>query len=655
MKKCRLSITVLFILLASVTRPIIGTAEAAPVKPSLTITVHMIHNIDIIEDNDFDKLPPEWFYVIRVWNGDDWVTYERPTTVPNGVLTSNNVHTFHLENQMSNSTKFYIHLYEEDNFITAAEVADISSHPGVVQPSQRGTAPRGAQFYGVYNLISNSMTDESDVVTFDSTYHYTSGDFDGSNETDENDAILWFKISDNYEAPVAEAGEDKEDTLGQLMTFGGTGSTASAGSSIEKYEWDWESNGVYDRQGSSVGYTFPTKGVRTVTLRVTDSVGTTSLDTLTVNIINLVPNADFNLSTTQTTIYENVTFVDQSTDYDGEIDYWWWDFGDDAISNDRNPVHRYSRRGTYNISLTVWDDNGAIDTTHRIIEILNVDPKADFQIIPSMTKIEKQVSFTDKSTDPEGYPMEYLWDFGDGVTSTEKDPKHVYSLPGNMTVTLTVTDDRGAQSTVQKYIIIVPNVPPEADFSYSPENQLNNHDVVFKDLSEDEDGYINAWSWSFGDGVTSNLKDPIHKFPAGGNYSVQLTVTDENGDIDKVVQTVSIVQTYDLTIHVQDLFGSSITDAEVKVYGEKDWYKAGTTNEYGSFSLRELLVGQYTIETKVLGLTTSTEVELTENTQETMTVNVSMSTIGVALGVIAFAAIGVYFLTRRSKNVPVEE
>ena len=110
-----------------------------------------------------------------------------------------------------------------------------------------------------------------------------------------------------------------------------------------------------------------------------------------------------------------------------------------------------------------------------------------------------------------------------------------------------------------------------------------------------------------------------------------------------------------MTIQVKDLFGSSITDAEVKVYGENDWYKAGTTNEYGGFSLRELLVGQYTIETKVLGLTTSSEVELTEHTTETMTVNVSMSTIGVALGVIAFAAIGIYFLTKRSKTVPVEE
>ena len=289
------------------------------------------------------------------------------------------------------------------------------------------------------------------------------------------------------------------------------------------------------------------------------------------------------------------------------------------------------------------------------IDVINVGPMAGMQILPQMTKIEKEIQFKDKSSDPEGLPMGYMWDFGDGTTSTEQSPVHTYSYPGNMTVTLTVTDDEEAESSIQSYIIILPNGSPDADFTYSPKDQLNNHDVMFKDQSKDEDGYINAWKWSFGDGVVSNLKDPVHRYLAGGNYSVQLTVTDENGDIDTVLKTVTIIQTYDLTVNVKDLIGSSISNTEVRVYGDNNFFRSGSTNEYGSFSLRELLVGQYDIETSVLGLTTSSTVELNDHTTEDLTVNVSMGTLGVALGVISMAALGIYFLTRRSKKPPAEQ
>ena len=158
-----------------------------------------------------------------------------------------------------------------------------------------------------------------------------------------------------------------------------------------------------------------------------------------------------------------------------------------------------------------------------------------------------------------------------------------------------------------------------------------------------------GWNWNFGDGSKSNLKDPVHRYTVGGNYSVSLTSIDENGDTDTIINKVFVVQTYDMTVKVRDLFGSNMGDAEVKVYGDNNWYQSGSTDSQGSITLRELLKGEYTIETQILGLTTSNTVELEDNTTETMTVTVSMSTVGVTLGVLAFAVIVVFYLKRRPK------
>ena len=91
------------------------------------------------------------------------------------------------------------------------------------------------------------------------------------------------------------------------------------------------------------------------------------------------------------------------------------------------------------------------------------------------------------------------------------------------------------------------------------------------------------------------------------------------------------------------------SNAEIKVYGDNNWYQSGSTDSQGSITLRELLKGEYTIETQILGLTTSSTVELEDNTTETMTVSISMSTVGVTLGVLAFAVIVVFYLKRRPK------
>jgi PKD repeat protein len=171
----------------------------------------------------------------------------------------------------------------------------------------------------------------------------------------------------------------------------------------------------------------------------------------TANIVsdgNLPPIADFTYIINDLT----VSFTDTSTDPDGFIVGLLWDFGDGTTSTEQNPVHTYSAAGTYTVTLTVTDDDGATDSVSKDITVTepNLPPVADFTYtINGMT-----VTFTDNSYDPDGVIVSWLWDFGDGNTSTEQNPIHTYAAPGSYTVTLTVTDDDGASSSVSKIITI---------------------------------------------------------------------------------------------------------------------------------------------------------------------------------------------------------
>ena len=92
------------------------------------------------------------------------------------------------------------------------------------------------------------------------------------------------------------------------------------------------------------------------------------------------------------------------------------------------------------------------------IEAINLPPVADFTFTPEAPTTDEPVQFTDRSHDPDGEIVEWLWDFGDGTTSTEQNPSHRYAQPGHYTVTLTVTDDRGATATATEELVVLPAV-----------------------------------------------------------------------------------------------------------------------------------------------------------------------------------------------------
>jgi len=235
---------------------------------------------------------------------------------------------------------------------------------------------------------------------------------------------------------------------------------------------------------------------------------------------NTPPVASF----TQSCSGLSCTFTDTSTDPDGTIASWSWSFGDGASSTQRNPSHTYAAGGSYTVNLTVTDNGGASSTASRSVTVapLNASPTASFtQSCTALT-----CGFTDGSTDTDGSVVGWSWTFGDGGTSTARNPSHTYAAGGTYTVALTVTDNLGATgSTSHQVTVTAPNSPPIAAFSSS----CSGLSCTFTDASTDADGTVTTWSWAFGDGGTSTLRNPSHTYAAGGTYTVALTVTDNAG------------------------------------------------------------------------------------------------------------------------------
>jgi PKD repeat protein len=154
---------------------------------------------------------------------------------------------------------------------------------------------------------------------------------------------------------------------------------------------------------------------------------------------------------------------------------------------------------------------------------VGLPPVANFDALYAYNTVPAVVTFRDKSTGTA--PLSYAWDFGDGATSTEQNPKHTYITRGLFTVRLTVTNFYGS-STETKTNYIAIGLGPTAIFTGEPTSGNAPMSVAFTDHST---GFPTSWSWNFGDNQASVLQNPIHTYFIGGDYSVTLTVSNDYG------------------------------------------------------------------------------------------------------------------------------
>ncbi|MCI5157444.1 MAG: PKD domain-containing protein [Candidatus Electrothrix sp. AUS1_2] len=177
------------------------------------------------------------------------------------------------------------------------------------------------------------------------------------------------------------------------------------------------------------------------------------------------PTALFNSTVTGL----NVAFTDRSQDSDGSIVSWSWDFGDGETATQQNPSHSYAAGGTYSVKLTVSDDAGdAAEFTDEVVTA--AEPNSPPTALFSSASTSLNVDFTDRSQDSDGSITSWNWDFGDGETSTEQNPTHVYAAAGVHSVKLTVTDDDGESAEFIDTVVTVAQVcADDADLDGVPD------------------------------------------------------------------------------------------------------------------------------------------------------------------------------------------
>jgi chitodextrinase len=155
-------------------------------------------------------------------------------------------------------------------------------------------------------------------------------------------------------------------------------------------------------------------------------------------------------------------FTDESRDEDGTVETWTWNFGDGTGSTSRHPSHTYSDEGTYQVALTVTDDHEAGGSVVQSVTVTAPPPENNAPVAAFTSSCNDLIcSFTDESNDQDGTVASWIWDFGDGTSSSSRHPNHTYEAEGSYEVTLLVTDDDAATGTViQTVTVIAPPAGP---------------------------------------------------------------------------------------------------------------------------------------------------------------------------------------------------
>jgi len=235
-----------------------------------------------------------------------------------------------------------------------------------------------------------------------------------------------------------------------------------------------------------------------------------------------------------------------SFDPDGTIASYGWAFGDGSTGTGPTVWHRYAAGGAYTVTLTVTDNLGAVSPVSELLQIgpTNQQPVALFTADPTVTSVGGWVQFNaTASYDVDGTIVSYAWAFGDGTTDSGATVWHRFNAAGVRTVTLTVTDDDGAQD-VETHSVQVGSVnnPPVAAFAFSPAQPLVAEWVQFDaSASSDSDGSVVSFAWAFADGSAPATGPYVyHQFATAGTFPVTLTVTDDDGATNSTTRNVQV-------------------------------------------------------------------------------------------------------------------
>ena len=284
------------------------------------------------------------------------------------------------------------------------------------------------------------------------TYDDEDGDFSGtfSGEVNSGDPVtdVGLVLLDASPLTIDASADNTDIDVGQCINFS---VTSSGGCKPYSYSWDFNtSDGIQDDStDQNPTHCFDVEAYYECQVTVTDDCGNTDIDTIFITVGEPIkpPIADFswNLIDCQT-----VSYTDSSSDPDGTIESYQWDFDDGTTSTKKNPTHDFAQPGTYSVYLEIIDNDNLSAVICKSVYI-PISPSAGFSWVRTG---DKTVDFSDLTSDTDDVISSYEWDFGDGMTSNEKSPSHQYDDYGDYQVTLTVETDYGCISIKSKTVSV---------------------------------------------------------------------------------------------------------------------------------------------------------------------------------------------------------
>jgi PKD repeat protein len=298
---------------------------------------------------------------------------------------------------------------------------------------------------------------------------------------------------------------------------------------ISKFWWDFDDGSPLDSVNANPVHEFANKsataiGYYNVKLKVRSPAG--CFDTYT-SMINVYPNSDATFTASELIICSgniiNFTALSGASKY-------YWEFGDGSAGYSSNSVgHLFTNMTTdpvvYTVKLTTTSFYNCPDVKTLDITVMPV-PVAQFSAAPPTQVFDaagNNVTFTNE-TNPGTWT--FNWNFGDGKSSAEESPVHLYRTSGELTVTLTVNNSTCSDSIKHKITINPP--PPVANFDSIPPG-CQPLSVTFHNTSVNADLPGTVFHWEFGDGGVSGMRNPIYTYFESGMFRIKLTVTGPGG------------------------------------------------------------------------------------------------------------------------------
>jgi PKD repeat protein len=328
-------------------------------------------------------------------------------------------------------------------------LAGTATDPGLIDQvglTYRWEFGDGNEGYG--SIVSHSYAQAGSY-----TVELTVTDKDGALGTD----MATVEVYAVNHPPAAVISGPTSGLVGETLSFSGINSADRDGR-IVRYIWDFGDGTT--GSGVEVTHSYNAAGSYQVTLTVTDDgdLSDSATQTVQVDQPNLPPKAIIS-GPTSGLVGETLSFSGaNSSDDDGRIVSYAWDFGDGTTGSGLNVTHSYTTDGSYTVTLTVTDNGGLTGKATHAVEVnqpvqINLPPTAVIEG-PVTAQVSQTIQFDGSgSSDSDGNIVSSAWDFGDGTTGSGITVTHVYTQAGNYKVALTVTDNGGltgkATHTVQ--------------------------------------------------------------------------------------------------------------------------------------------------------------------------------------------------------------